>query len=336
LIREGRHPAIGTHDPHAIDIACAVADSIGLPKSGFEIQMLYGVRSDLRDRLVRDGHVVRCYVPYGGQWYEYVLGCIRRIPGGILQHARERRRRATSLAAMTGRRRPRLLAKRALDVSVAFTGLALLSPILGFVAIVSVLTQGRPILFRQARPGLRGRPFTMLKYRTMRPPRPGEVWYETDAERVTRLGRFLRSTSVDELPELWNVLRGEMSLVGPRPLLVEYLPYYTPRETRRHEMRPGVTGWAVVNGRHALRFEDRLELDVWYVDNWSLLLDVTILAKTVKQVLGRSSVRATQDLVEIDFPTRFERSLAANEGPRVTDAAASSRSHVEAHGSGAD
>ena len=127
-------------------------------------------------------------------------------------------------------------------------------------------------------PGLHGRTFEIVKFRTMRTPRAGEVWYLTDQDRITRLGRFLRSTSIDELPELWNVLRGDMSLVGPRPLLVEYLPHYTARERRRHEMRPGITGWAAVNGRHTLPFEDRLELDAWYVDNWSLALDFRILA----------------------------------------------------------
>jgi len=200
--------------------------------------------------------------------------------------------------------------KRGLDVVGAAAGLVVLSPLLAWVAVAELVTQGPPVLFRQVRPGLRGQPFTVFKFRTMRPPRPDEIWYATDADRVTRLGRFLRSSSIDELPELWNVLRGEMSLVGPRPLLVEYLPRYTHREGRRHEMRPGITGWAAVNGRHSMRFEERLELDVWYVENWSLWLDMRILATTVGQVLRRSSVRATQDLAEIDFPARFEVGLA--------------------------
>ena len=200
--------------------------------------------------------------------------------------------------------------KRGVDVVGAAVGLVILSPLLAWVAVAALVTQGPPVLFRQERPGLRGQPFMLFKFRTMRPPRPGEVWYTTDADRVTRLGRFLRSSSIDELPELWNVLRGEMSLVGPRPLLVEYLSRYTPRERRRHEMRPGITGWAAVNGRHVLRFEERFELDAWYVDNWSLWLDVRILAMTVGQVLGRAGVRATQDFSQIDFPSRFERGLA--------------------------
>lgn len=208
------------------------------------------------------------------------------------------------------RRRLALVAKRGLDVVGAVVGLVVLTPLLAWTSVAELATQGQPILFRQVRPGHRGRPFTLCKFRTMRPPRPGEVWYATDADRVTRLGRFLRSSSIDELPELWNVLRGEMSLVGPRPLLVEYLPRYTPRERRRHDVRPGITGWAAVNGRHALRFEERLELDVWYVENWSLWLDIRILAMTVGQVLGRSGVRDTQVFTEIDFPSRFEGGLA--------------------------
>ena len=195
----------------------------------------------------------------------------------------------------------RLAVKRGLDIAAAATGLLVLSPVLAWVALAVAATQGLPVLFRQLRPGLHGRPFTILKFRTMRSPRPGEVWYLTDEQRITRLGRFLRATSLDELPELWNVLRGEMSLVGPRPLLMEYLEKYTPEERRRHDMPPGITGWAAVNGRNALRFRDRLELDVWYVDHWSLLLDIRILAMTVIQVLRRTDVSTTEDLA-LGFP----------------------------------
>ena len=145
-----------------------------------------------------------------------------------------------------------------MDVAGAALGILVLSPVLAWTALGTLVTQGPPILFRHERPGLAGRPFTMLKFRTMSPPGPGQAWYATDRERITRLGRFLRSTSIDELPELWNVLRGDMSLVGPRPLLAEYLDRYTPEERRRQDMRPGITGWAAVNGRHTLRFEDRL------------------------------------------------------------------------------
>ena len=191
--------------------------------------------------------------------------------------------------------------KRGLDIAAAAAGLLVLAPVLAWVALAVAATQGLPVLFRQLRPGLHGRPFTILKFRTMRSPRPGEVWYLTDEQRITRLGRFLRATSLDELPELWNVLRGEMSLVGPRPLLMEYLEKYTPEERRRHDMPPGITGWAAVNGRNALRFRDRLELDAWYVDHWSLLLDIRILAMTVIQVLRRTDVSTTEDLA-LGFP----------------------------------
>jgi sugar transferase EpsL len=177
-------------------------------------------------------------------------------------------------------------------------------------SVVVAITEGRPILYRHERAGLNGRPFTLVKFRTMRPAGPGEVWYETDHRRVTRLGRFLRSTSIDELPELWNVLRGDMSLVGPRPLLVEYLGAYTPEEARRHEMRPGFTGWAAVNGRHAVKFEDRLKLDVWYIDHWNLLVDLQILLRTVPQVLRRADVSATQEFGQVEFPERFQTGLA--------------------------
>jgi lipopolysaccharide/colanic/teichoic acid biosynthesis glycosyltransferase len=145
----------------------------------------------------------------------------------------------------------------------------------------------------------------------MRPLHLGEVLYETDAQRVTALGRFLRSTSLDELPELWNVLRGEMSLVGPRPLLVEYLEKYTLEEGRRHDVLPGVTGWAAVNGRHTLKFSERLKLDVWYVDHQSLRLDFKILALTAYQVLFRKDVSTTQDIEEIESPlSRSSRGIA--------------------------
>ena len=135
----------------------------------------------------------------------------------------------------------------------------------------------------------------MVKFRTMRAPRPGEVWYLTDDERTTRLGRFLRRTSLDELPELWNVAKGEMSLVGPRPLLAEYLESYTDEERRRHDMRPGVTGWAVVNGRSSLPFKERIALDRWYIEHWSLRLDLRILRLTLVQVVRRENVTAEDD-----------------------------------------
>ncbi len=203
---------------------------------------------------------------------------------------------------MARRRTVARFVKRAMDVLGAAVGLLLLSPVLALIALAALAIQGPPILFRHVRPGRGERPFTLLKFRTMRPLRPDEIPYRSDAERVTRLGRFLRSTSLDELPELWNVLRGEMSLVGPRPLLVEYLDRYTPQQRRRHDVRPGISGWAAVNGRHTATFEERLRLDVWYVDHWSLWLDLKILARTVVQVLRRQDVSATQGIEEIGFP----------------------------------
>ena len=162
--------------------------------------------------------------------------------------------------------------------------------------------QGRPILFRQQRPGRHAVPFRIAKFRTMRAPAPGEVAHLTDGQRVTKLGAFLRASSIDELPELWNVLRGEMSLVGPRPLLMEYLDAYTPRQQRRHDVRPGITSWAAVNGRHVLRFEERLDLDVWYVEHQDMVLDLRIMAMTIGQVLSRTHVSTTQDPASIGFP----------------------------------
>lgn len=195
----------------------------------------------------------------------------------------------------------RRAAKRAIDVVGAATGLVVLSPLLGGAAVAIAATMGRPILFRHIRPGRCGKPFTMYKFRTMRPSRDGEaVYFRTDAQRLTRLGRFLRATSIDELPELFNVLKGDMSLVGPRPLLMEYLPKYSARQARRHEVRPGITGWAQVNGRQHARFSERLENDVWYVENWSLWLDAKILALTFLDVFRSKGVVSGQNVDEVD------------------------------------
>jgi sugar transferase EpsL len=204
-------------------------------------------------------------------------------------------------------------AKRAFDMVFAAVGLIVLTPVLAGAALVVLVSSGRPILFRQRRPGLGGRPFTIVKFRTMRETRPGEVAYLTDADRVTRVGRVLRSTSIDELPELWNVLRGDMSIVGPRPLLMEYLESYTARQRRRHAVRPGVTSWAIVQGRHILRFDERIDLDVWYVEHWSFRLDLRIIAMTIDQVLRRTHVETTQDPALIGFP--LPRVKAAEAGP---------------------
>ena len=182
--------------------------------------------------------------------------------------------------------------KRVIDVVGASTALVLLSPLLAVVALLVRLRMGAPVLFRQQRPGRDGRPFVMTKFRTMTDRRDANGALLPDADRLTALGRFLRRTSLDELPELLNVVHGDMSLVGPRPLLMEYLPLYSAEQARRHEVRPGITGWAQVNGRNALTWDEKFALDVWYVDHRSPRLDFEILAKTVSQVFSGHGVSA--------------------------------------------
>lgn len=182
--------------------------------------------------------------------------------------------------------------KRLLDIVVSSFALALLSPLLVILSLLIRRRLGSPILFRQVRPGKDGKPFEMLKFRSMTGARAADGALLPDAERLTPFGQFLRSTSLDELPELWNVLRGDMSLVGPRPLLMEYLPLYSPEQARRHEVRPGVTGWAQVNGRNALSWEEKFALDIWYVDNRSLWLDLKIIVATIGRVVKRSGISA--------------------------------------------
>ena len=182
--------------------------------------------------------------------------------------------------------------KRAIDMALASAALLLLSPLLLATAITIAISLGRPVLFRQRRTGLHGQEFTLIKFRSMRTPLPGEDALATDAERMTALGRWLRATSMDELPTLWNVVRGDMALVGPRPLLPEYLPFYSREQARRHEVRPGITGWAQVHGRNAITWEERFRLDVWYVDHRSLGLDLSILWRTLRRVVGRHGVSA--------------------------------------------
>jgi lipopolysaccharide/colanic/teichoic acid biosynthesis glycosyltransferase len=179
--------------------------------------------------------------------------------------------------------------KRAIDITVAAAGLVFLSPLIAGVAVAIRLSMGPPVLFRQHRPGHLGRPFTLLKFRSMHSPEEFGSFASED-QLVTGLGRVLRRTSIDEIPQLWNVLRGDMSLVGPRPLAMEYLPLYSPEQGRRHDMLPGVTGWAQVTGRHDLRWEDRFKRDVWYIDNWSLWLDLKIMAMTARVLLSGTSV----------------------------------------------
>lgn len=190
--------------------------------------------------------------------------------------------------------------KRVFDVFTSVVAAVLLSPVLLGAAVAIRVTMGGPVLFRQERPGYQGRPFTIYKFRTMRSAKDGEVWFRSDGERVTGLGRMLRRTSIDELPELWNVLRGEMSLVGPRPLLMEYLEKYTEEENRRHDAPPGITGWAQINGRQNILFSERFALDVWYVDNWSMGLDLRILVGTVTRVFKREGVVVGQDVDDVD------------------------------------
>lgn len=182
--------------------------------------------------------------------------------------------------------------KRLLDFTAALLGLiALALPLLLLIMLIR-RKLGSPVFFRQIRPGLHGQPFEMVKFRTMTDARGADDALLPDAERLTPFGRFLRATSLDELPELWNVLKGDMSLVGPRPLLMEYLPLYSPEQARRHTVRPGVTGWAQVNGRNAISWEEKFALDVWYVDHQSLALDLKILWLTVKKVLLREGISA--------------------------------------------
>ena len=181
------------------------------------------------------------------------------------------------------------MVKRAIDVAASAAGLVVTAPLQLAVAVIVRQVHGSPVLFRQKRPGKDGEIFELVKFRSMRNPKTGQ---ETDEERLTQLGRFLRATSLDELPSLWNVLKGDMSLVGPRPLLVDDLPRYTPEQARRHEVRPGVTGLAQVSGRNAVSWEDKFKRDVEYVDNRSLALDLQILRKTVTSVLRREGISA--------------------------------------------
>ena len=182
------------------------------------------------------------------------------------------------------------LLKRLTDLVLGIPSLMALVPLMLCLALAVRFRLGSPVLFRQERPGLHGRPFMLVKFRTMTGAADTDGRPLPDADRLTRFGRFLRSTSLDELPELWNVLKGDMSLVGPRPLLMEYLPLYSPRQSRRHEVKPGLTGWAQVNGRNTLTWEDRLEMDVWYVENRSWLLDLKIIWKTIGIVLHREGI----------------------------------------------
>lgn len=182
--------------------------------------------------------------------------------------------------------------KRVFDMVVAGAALVALSPLLLMLAALIRWQMGSPVFFRQARPGLHGALFELIKFRTMRDSREADGTPRPDGERITALGQWMRSTSLDELPELFNVLKGEMSLVGPRPLLIEYLPLYSPEQARRHDVRPGITGWAQVNGRNAISWEEKFALDVWYVDHRSFVLDMRILWLTLSKVFEREGISA--------------------------------------------
>jgi lipopolysaccharide/colanic/teichoic acid biosynthesis glycosyltransferase len=177
-----------------------------------------------------------------------------------------------------------------MDIIGALSGLLVLGPVILLLAVLVRVKLGSPVLFRQARPGMSGSAFEMAKFRTMTDAKDASGELLPDADRLTGFGQFLRSSSLDELPELWNVLKGDMSLVGPRPLLMEYLPLYSERQARRHEVRPGITGWAQINGRNALSWEEKFDLDVWYVENRTLWLDIKILFLTVLKVLKRDDI----------------------------------------------
>lgn len=183
-----------------------------------------------------------------------------------------------------------LLAKKALDRTVGLAGLIATAPLVGAAALAVRATMGGPVFFTQQRPGLHGRPFRIVKMRTMTNARDASGNLLPDDVRLTKLGRMLRATSIDELPQLWNVARGELSLVGPRPLLMQYLPLYSPEQARRHEVLPGITGWAQIHGRNSLSWEEKFAHDVWYVDHWSLGLDLKILARTALSVVKREGI----------------------------------------------
>ena len=191
--------------------------------------------------------------------------------------------------------------KRAFDIAASTSALVVLSPVLAITAYKVKKELGSPVLFRQTRPGLHGKPFEMIKFRTMKDATDKEGNALPDSQRLTEFGKKLRASSLDELPELWNVLKGDMSLVGPRPLLMEYLPLYSPEQAKRHNVRPGVTGYAQVNGRNSLSWEDKFKLDTWYVEHQSLWLDMKILLKTVKKVIIKDGISAEGEATMTKF-----------------------------------
>ena len=264
-------PVLLAIDGAARDLVCAQAQAGLFAEPESPQDLADGIR-----QLAADGRARTEMGERGRQW--------------VIAHASRRALADTyltlleKLAGEWASRHKGLLAKDMFDRGIALVALVLLTPLMGALAAALLAIQGRPVLFRQTRPGRHGRPFDLIKFRTMR---EGEG---ADERRLTAVGRFLRNFSLDELPELWNVVRGDMSLVGPRPLLTKYLERYSPQQARRHEVKPGITGWAQINGRNALNWDAKLALDVWYVDNRSLLLDVRILARTVSQVVLRRGI----------------------------------------------
>ena len=191
--------------------------------------------------------------------------------------------------------------KRAIDIAVSLLALVLLLPVISIIAVIVRYNLGSPVLFRQVRPGINGEPFEMVKFRSMADAVDKQGNTLPDSQRLTKFGKLLRASSLDELPELWNVLKGDMSLVGPRPLLMEYLPLYNAQQYRRHEVRPGITGWAQINGRNAISWDEKFKLDVWYVDNQSVLLDVKILCQTFIKVFKRDGISAEGEATTTKF-----------------------------------
>jgi lipopolysaccharide/colanic/teichoic acid biosynthesis glycosyltransferase len=207
------------------------------------------------------------------------------------------------------------VSKRLFDLVLTVPGLVILSPFMAIIALLVRIKHGKPVLFRQQRPGYKGKPFNVYKFRTMRDLRDANASLLPDEQRLTRLGRFLRSSSLDELPELIHVLRGQMSLVGPRPLLMQYLGRYSPEQARRHDVLPGITGWAQVNGRNALTWQDKFHLDVWYVDHWSLALDMRILLMTLWKVVLREGISQPGHATAEEFMGNDDKITSAPESP---------------------
>jgi sugar transferase EpsL len=201
----------------------------------------------------------------------------------------------------------RAFAKRLADILLSGSALLITAPLMAAISLAIRLSIGCPVLFGQTRPGYKGKPFTLLKFRTMTAARDAQGQLLPDAERLTPIGKLLRHLSLDELPQLWNVFRGEMSLVGPRPLLMHYIDRYTPKQVRRHDAKPGLTGWAQVNGRNALSWPEKFSLDLWYVNHWSLRLDAWILVRTLWQVLKREGISQKGHATMTEFSPEFSR-----------------------------